>query len=141
MLTYSLDYGGSVRIPTTPTDFSDGLNPLCDLPSCPFRAGYNGISFASDLRNMDVDICRSLKRVNANLVLTLKNTDPFLATVSSTDGNLDESSVEESSIDNPPTPTDDSEFIIHVRGLVVRELLFKNNRCYVVSESKNQVNN
>lgn len=133
---FKLTYGVTERIPELETDHSDRISHICDLPSCAFAPGYNGISFAGDLRSFDADIAQSFKKLGAELTLTLQNTDPFLKPVQTNrDLTPDEIAAEE---EQTTTEKDKPLFRIHVRCIVVKKLLFEGNTCKIVAESKRE---
>lgn len=135
--TFKLTYGvSSERVPELESDHSDRIFPICDFPSCPFLPGFNGIAFAGDLGSLDADIAQSFKKLNAELILNLKNTDPFLNPINSGGENKSTLTPEEIIARSKRPDNNGPPFRIHVRCLVVKKLVFEKDECRIVAESK-----
>lgn len=139
--TYQLIYGGSSpRTEITPSEVSERLDSLHYGRLPPNEPGYGWYCYAHDPMSIDTDIGVCLAKAKATLQIKLNNTDPFLRPVleaksDETDDEegfsereYQEASSETASVTVAPTIVEKKpSFIIYVRMLVTRKLIFSYN--------------
>ena len=145
---YDITYGGSQRVEKTGSEVSERLDSYHHGRIPPMDPGYGLYSFARDIMSLDADIGIALSKVNAQINIKLKNTDPFLRPVlesklDDTDdededdggGDMEDTEIasETGSVSVPAVVERKADFLIRVRMLITRKIVFsydQEKKCY-----------
>lgn len=120
----SLVYSGSPRLENMDSDHFDRMESYYHFPSPPEEPGYNAYSFAMDSRSLDADIGIVMDGLKTKLVVSLGNSNPYLKPVREMEDK--QTSIEE--LETPPVDLyGNTGFIVHVRMLVMKKLIFTFN--------------
>ena len=152
--TYELVYFNGVRVPRTPFDFANEVEPAYHFPNSRQRIepGYGALSFGYGTGTVVSDTTVSFDKSKAEIVFNLGITNPYLQQSSGgvsqnaskkkqtlDDGEEEEDIVsrdlfESDIISVPETKVDSSSrFTIHVRTVIVKKLTFGLGECKIES--------
>lgn len=138
-----LSYGTVQRDPKMSSVHWDTADPFMTLSTVPTVAGYNSSSFAHNSDCINADNGLVTDKLEANMTIWIKNTDPFL--------NRDVSTVEKDEEDGVLYPEETSgnegevlgdpnaRFRIHCYMLVTRELKFEHGKKVEISSQEKTV--